>query len=56
MKIARRFNAGMIGNGESVPKGRLRAQYRCVCFSRPFGTQVFEDRNGTTKFNELVTY
>ena len=42
MRIARRFNAGEVPNGEQVPKGRLKYGVRpSVSFNRPFGTQIF---------------
>ncbi|SRR6266496_3436264 len=42
MRIAQRFNAGLDGPTESVPKGRLNAAFQEQLagrvFSRPFGT------------------
>jgi hypothetical protein len=44
VKIAQRFNAGIVGERHRVPKGRLINGPRLLQFNRPFGTYAL----GTT--------
>ncbi len=42
LRIAQRFNAGVVGELPRVPKGRLSDVTRMQSFSRPFGTRAIE--------------
>ena len=54
VKIAQRFNAGMVDERHRVPKGRLTNATRLLQFDRPFGTDALGTTSPALKRRAIV--